>query len=170
MVADEGRVRGLKSGFRIRAVWRGVLGAWGRVLRGFPRGLPISGATYPTQGLHISRETGTSYPGAIPGGTTYLGADLCLRGSILSRGHLSYMCPGHPFEAVYRAQGMHKWPVQGPPIPMGNPEHPITGLPIPWVHDPSPRAAFLHTNCSQLSGSRCGTLGGWRHLTDLGSS
>ena len=36
--------------------------------------------------------------------------------------------------AAYRAQGMHRWPVQGPPIPVGNPEHPITGLPIPWVH------------------------------------
>ena len=89
---------------------------------------PISGPPTP-QGFTFQGFRGASYPEAIPGGAT--GASYHMRiyvsgalgASFRSRTYSS--CPGHPFEAAYRAQGMHTRPAQGPPIPMGNPEHPI---------------------------------------------
>ena len=146
-----------------------MLSAWGGVLRG---GGVLSAEHQPAHFRGHLPHRGFTFKGdwsilfrGYPRGNDLSKERIYVSGAASFRGATYPICARG---AAYRAQGMHRWPVQGPPIPVGNPEHPITGLPIPWVHAPSPGAAVLHTNCSHLSGSRCGTLCGWRHPTDLG--
>ena len=86
--------------------------------------------------------------------------------NILSQGCLSHgYMPGASLRSRLSSLGDAHMACS-PPIPTGNPEHPITGLPIPCRRacpESNPGAAFLHMHCSHLSGSRYGTLGGWWH-------
>ena len=105
--------------------------------------------------------------------------------SILSQGRIFIWVPGvHPFEGppsqVQRAghlfgaaysPGGGTWPVQRGHLSLGLPgtsHH--TGRLSRGCPEQSKRAAFLHMHCSHLSGLRCGTLVGWWHVIDLGTT
>ena len=138
------------------------------------RGCPSQGPPTP-QGLHIPRVPGASYPGAIPverpehpitGADLYLGARCAsFRGATFPGARA-----GHLFGAAY-SPGGGTWPVQRGHLSLGLPgtsHH--TGRLSRGCPEQSKRAAFLHMHCSHLSGSRCGTLVGWWHMIDLGTT
>jgi len=138
------------------------------------RGCPSQGPPTP-QGLHIPRVPGASYPGAIPverpehpitGADLYLGARCAsFRGATFPGARA-----GHLFGAAY-SPGGGTWPVQRGHLSLGLPgtsHH--TGRLSRGCPEQSKRAAFLHMHCSHLRGLRCGTLVGWWHVIDLGTT
>ena len=138
------------------------------------RGCPSQGPPTP-QGLHIPRVPGASYPGAIPverpehpitGADLYLGARCAsFRGATFSGARA-----GHLFEAAY-SPGGGTWPVQRGHLSLGLPGTSYhMGRLSQGCPEQSKRAAFLHMHCSHLSGLRCGTLVGWWHVIDLGTT
>ena len=188
VVAGERAEVGLQSGWQVRAVWRGraspmlrqgvlVLGGRACYLRGrasYLRGCPSQGPPTP-QGLHIPRVPGASYPGAIPverpehpitGADLYLGARCAsFRGATFPGARA-----GHFFGAAY-SPGGGTWPVQRGHLSLGLPGTSYhMGRLSQGCPEQSKRAAFLHMHCSHLSGSRCGTLVGWWHMIDLGTT
>ncbi len=157
----------------------GVAGSWGGAcyLRGrasYLRGCPSQGPPTP-QGLHIPRVPGASYPGAIPverpehpitGADLYLGARCAsFRGATFPGARA-----GHLFGAAY-SPGGGTWPVQRGHLSLGLPGTSYhMGRLSQGCPEQSKRAAFLHMHCSHLSGLRCGTLVGWWHVIDLGTT
>ena len=157
----------------------GVAGSWGGAcyLRGrasYLRGCPSQGPPTP-QGLHIPRVPGASYSGAIPverpehpitGADLYLGARCAsFRGATFSGARA-----GHLFGAAY-SPGGGTWPVQRGHLSLGLPGTSYhMGRLSQGCPEQSKRAAFLHMHCSHLSGLRCGTLVGWWHVIDLGTT
>ena len=80
-------------------------------------------------------------------------ADLCPRSTrcILLRGHTYPTCPGHPFEAAYRAQGMHTRPAHRGHLSQWATRNILIRAAYPrGVHAPSNPGAVLHTHCSHL--------------------
>ena len=138
------------------------------------RGCPSQGPPTP-QGLHIPRVPGASYPGAIPverpehpitGADLYLGARCAsFRGATFPGARA-----GHLFGAAY-SPGGGTWPVQRGHLSLGLPGTSYhMGRLSQGCPEQSKRAAFLHMHCSHLSGLRCGTLVGWWHVIDLGTT
>ena len=138
------------------------------------RGCPSQGPPTP-QGLHIPRVPGASYPGAIPverpehpitGADLYLGARCAsFRGATFPGARA-----GHFFGAAY-SPGGGTWPVQRGHLSLGLPGTSYhMGRLSQGCPEQSKRAAFLHMHCSHLSGLRCGTLVGWWHVIDLGTT
>ena len=154
-----------------------MLGAWGGGTQSRGGG-PILGAEHPIrgpQGLHISR---------VPRSILSRGDPRWGDRSILSHvgGSMSQGHSVHPFEAApiprargileaaYEPRGCTPGLLRGHTYPNGQPRTSYPGRLSHGVHAPSnPGAAVLHTHCSHLSGSRCGTFGGWRHPIDLGT-